>query len=61
MVALALVSWTLPALAQTYRCEVNGRTTFQQQPCTDGKRVPWHWRRRCRAGECCALARRRLV
>jgi Domain of unknown function (DUF4124) len=36
---LALVSCALPATAQTYRCEVGGRVTFQQQPCTDGKRV----------------------
>lgn len=38
-VVLLLCS-TLPVAAQTYRCEVNGRVTFQQQPCTDGKRVP---------------------
>jgi Domain of unknown function (DUF4124) len=25
--------------AQTYRCEVNGRVTFQQQACNDGRRV----------------------
>jgi Domain of unknown function (DUF4124) len=25
--------------AQAYRCEVNGRAVFQQQPCTDGRRV----------------------
>jgi Domain of unknown function (DUF4124) len=36
---LALVSCASPAVAQTYRCEANGRITFQQQPCTDGKRV----------------------
>lgn len=35
----------LPALsaatasAQAYRCEVNGRVIFQQQPCNDGRRV----------------------
>jgi Domain of unknown function (DUF4124) len=37
---LALVSWSVLCVAETYRCEVNGRVTFQQQPCTDGKRVP---------------------
>ncbi len=36
---MALVSCAVPAAAQTYRCEVNGRTTFQQHACTDGKRV----------------------
>ena len=40
IVALALSSSPLLAAAQSYRCEVNGRITFQQQPCTDGKRVP---------------------
>ena len=38
--ALALVLFSACALAQTYRCEVNGRVVFQQQACTDGKRVP---------------------
>ena len=38
--ALALVLWSTCTLAQTYRCEVNGRVVFQQQACTDGKRVP---------------------
>jgi hypothetical protein len=37
--ALALIGWMAPAAAQTYRCEVNGRVTFQQHVCTDGKRV----------------------
>ena len=36
---LAFMVWTAPAAAQTYRCEVNGRITFQQHACTDGKRV----------------------
>ena len=36
---LALVSCALPAVGQTFRCEVNGRVTFQQHACTDGKRV----------------------
>lgn len=36
---LALISCALPAVAQTYRCEVGGRVTFQQHACTDGKRV----------------------
>jgi len=40
IVALAALAWPLSAAPQTYRCEVNGRVTFQQQPCTDGKRVP---------------------
>jgi hypothetical protein len=39
-VVLAALSWPVSADAQTYRCDVNGRITFQQQPCTDGKRVP---------------------
>jgi hypothetical protein len=39
IVALAVLSWPAAAAAQAYRCEVNGRVTFQQQPCTDGKRV----------------------
>jgi hypothetical protein len=38
--ALALVLPAACVLAQTYRCEVNGRVIFQQQACTDGKRVP---------------------
>jgi hypothetical protein len=38
-VVTALVLCTAPAAAQTYRCEVNGRITFQQHACTDGKRV----------------------
>lgn len=38
--ALAFAFWPAPSAAQTYRCEVNGRVTFQQQACTDGKRVP---------------------
>lgn len=38
--ALAFVFWPAPSAAQTYRCEVNGRVTFQQQACTDGKRLP---------------------
>jgi hypothetical protein len=37
--ALALVLGTASAAAQTYRCEVNGRITFQQHACADGKRV----------------------
>jgi hypothetical protein len=37
---LTLLSWSALSVAETYRCEVNGRVTFQQQPCTDGKRVP---------------------
>jgi Domain of unknown function (DUF4124) len=40
MFTLALFSWSTPSVAETYRCDVNGRVTFQQQPCTDGKRVP---------------------
>jgi hypothetical protein len=36
MLALAV---SLPAAAQTFRCDVNGRVTFQQQPCVDGRRV----------------------
>jgi Domain of unknown function (DUF4124) len=39
IVALTSLLWPTSADAQTYRCEVNGRITFQQQPCTDGKRV----------------------
>ena len=39
VVALAVLSWPAAAAGQAYRCEVNGRVTFQQQPCTDGKRV----------------------
>jgi hypothetical protein len=37
--ALALMLPCACAVAQTYRCEVNGRVIFQQQACTDGKRV----------------------
>ncbi len=37
---LALLVWAQPAAAQTYRCDVKGRVTFQQQPCTEGKVVP---------------------
>jgi hypothetical protein len=33
------LTWSASTSAQTYRCEVNGRVTFQQQPCTDGKKV----------------------
>ena len=36
---MALVVFAAPVAAQTYRCEVNGRITFQQHACTDGKRV----------------------
>ncbi len=36
---IALLSSAAPAVAQTYRCEAGGRVTFQQQPCSDGKRV----------------------
>jgi hypothetical protein len=39
-VVLAALSWPVSADAQTYRCDVNGRITFQQQPCTDGECVP---------------------
>jgi hypothetical protein len=38
-VALVFVLSVAPVTAQTYRCDVNGRVTFQQQPCIDGKRV----------------------
>lgn len=31
--ALALVTWSTPANAQ-YKCVVNGKTSFQDQPCT---------------------------
>jgi Domain of unknown function (DUF4124) len=37
---LAWFVWPATSAAQTYRCEVNGRVTFQQQPCTDGQRLP---------------------
>jgi hypothetical protein len=36
---MALVLCAAPAAAQTYRCEVNGKITFQQHACTDGKRI----------------------
>jgi len=38
---LSLLALLLPlaAAAQAYRCEAGGRVFFQQQPCTDGKRV----------------------
>jgi hypothetical protein len=36
---MALVWWAAPTVAQTYRCEVDGKITFQQHACTDGKRV----------------------
>jgi Domain of unknown function (DUF4124) len=36
---VALLLSAAPAAAQTYRCEVNGRVTFQQHACTDGRRV----------------------
>jgi Domain of unknown function (DUF4124) len=36
---LAFIGSMAPVAAQTYRCDVGGRVTFQQQPCTDGKRV----------------------
>jgi hypothetical protein len=39
LLAPAIMMWLAPAAAQTYRCEVNGRVTFQQHACTDGKRV----------------------
>jgi hypothetical protein len=39
LLAHALLVWLAPAAAQTYRCEVDGRVTFQQHACTDGKRV----------------------
>jgi hypothetical protein len=38
--ALAQMFFSACALAQTYRCDVNGRVVFQQQACTDGRRVP---------------------
>jgi hypothetical protein len=31
--------WPATAAAQAYRCDVNGRATFQQAPCQDGRRV----------------------
>jgi hypothetical protein len=37
--SIVLALWMASAAAQTYRCEVNGRVTFQQHACTDGKRV----------------------
>ena len=37
---LAALWWPASVAAQTYRCTVNGRVTFQQQACTDGKLVP---------------------
>jgi hypothetical protein len=39
--ALALLVALTPATsaAQAYRCEVDGRVTFQQQACNDGRRV----------------------
>jgi hypothetical protein len=40
IVASTVLSWPQSAAAQTYRCNVNGRVTFQQQPCTDGTRLP---------------------
>jgi hypothetical protein len=38
---LSLLALLLPlaAAAQAYRCDAGGRIVFQQQPCTDGKRV----------------------
>jgi hypothetical protein len=38
MMALT-ASWPATAAAQAYRCDVNGRVTFQQAPCQDGRRV----------------------
>jgi hypothetical protein len=40
LAGLVLVVSSTCAMAQTYRCEVNGRVIFQQQACSDGKRVP---------------------
>jgi hypothetical protein len=39
IVAWTALSWPQSAAAQTYRCSINGRVTFQQQPCTDGTRL----------------------
>jgi hypothetical protein len=38
VLALA-TSWPASAAAQAFRCDVNGRVTFQQAPCHDGRRV----------------------
>jgi len=39
LLALGSALGPASALAQTYRCEFNGKVTFQQQACADGKRV----------------------
>jgi Domain of unknown function (DUF4124) len=39
LVVVLVALLPVAAAAQAYRCEVNGRTTFQQAPCNDGKRV----------------------
>jgi hypothetical protein len=36
----SLAGWLpLPVQAQAYRCEVDGRTVYQQQPCEGGSRL----------------------
>lgn len=39
MLTLLALALPLAAAAQAYRCDVGGRVVFQQQPCTDGRRV----------------------
>ncbi|QFU01275.1 hypothetical protein FIU83_06445 [Halomonas sp. THAF5a] len=36
-IGLALVAVVLPAQAQVYKCEVDGRTAFQDSPCDAGE------------------------
>lgn len=38
-VSLALLLTTASATAQTYRCTVDGKTVYQQQPCEGGKAI----------------------
>lgn len=39
LVATVLVLGTTAVAAQTYRCTVDGRTVYQQQPCDGGKTI----------------------
>lgn len=36
IIALIIVLITSPVLAKTYKCDVNGKTTYQAKPCPSG-------------------------
>lgn len=38
--AISLFAWHTPSEAAVYKCEVNGKTAYQAEPCAGGREVP---------------------